>query len=98
MSTDSTLYEYCDYEAADDPRFAYTEDTFAPPPGTWAPDCGHPACLADEQACPNFHDWDCPVATCRWDTARRCCELPKGHEGDHDYALSQTTASTGGPS
>lgn len=83
---------YCDAEAQDDPRFAYAEDTFSPPAGTWAPDCGHAACVADDAECVtyggrNWHEWDCPVATCRWDTARATCYFTVGHTGDHSYAL-----------
>ena len=84
---------YCEAEAQDDPRFRYTESTFDPPPGTWAPDCGHEACVADDRRCTDgsagWHDWDCPVATCRWDTARKTCDFPKGHAGDHSYALRE---------
>lgn len=71
-----------------DPRFDYAEDTFAPPPGTWAPDCGHAACAEDERACTaegGCHDWDCPVATCRWDTAGAMCVLDEGHAGEHRF-------------
>jgi hypothetical protein len=88
-------FDFCDAEAQDDPRFAYAESTFNPPLGTWAPDCGHAACVADDQDCvtyggPNGHDWDCPVAVCRWDTARATCDLSDGHYGDHSYALPAT--------
>ena len=87
----------CDQVASDDPRFAYGEDTFAPPPGTWAPDCGHPRCLEDDQDCvtyggQNGHEWGCPVAECRWDAARASCELATGHSGDHSYALPSLVA------
>ncbi len=79
---------YCDAYASEDPRFDYGNwDTFAPPPGTWAPDCGHEACVEDESRCPGFHDWDCPVATCRWNAARTGCDFPANHSGDHSYAL-----------
>lgn len=90
------MIDFCESEAADDPRFAYTEPTFAPPPGTWAPECGHPACVAD--MCPGYHDWDCPVAECRWNAARAGCELASGHEGEHSYAMPAAGAGTGATS
>ena len=68
-----------------DPRFDYGEDTFGPPAGTWAPDCGHAACVEDERACTDCHDWGCPVARCRWDTAHAMCELDEGHDGEHRF-------------
>ena len=83
----------CDAYAAEDSRFDYGNwDTFSPPPGTWAPDCGHAACVADDLDCvtyggDNGHDWGCPVAACRWDAARAGCEFVIGHAGDHSYAL-----------
>lgn len=86
----------CDAERHDDPRFAYAESTFDPPPGTWAPDCGHPACIEDDRHCPSgdgFHDWDCPVAECRWNTARNVCDLEAGHEGEHRFDLPTAAAS-----
>ena len=87
--------DWCEAYAEDDPRYQYGESTFAPAPGTWAPDCGHPACLADDrgEGClggGGCHYWDCPVAACRWDTARSGCDLPASHDGDHSYALPAT--------
>lgn len=82
---------YCDQESADDPRFAYAEDTFNPPPGTWAPDCGHEACVADDTACADTgHYWDCAVAKCRHGVAHTTCDFEGGHPGDHSYALPAT--------
>jgi hypothetical protein len=76
-----------------DPRFEYTNwDTFAPPPGTWAPDCGHAACVEDDKHCPSgdgFHTYDCPVAVCRWDTARATCDLDDGHDGGHRWYVPE---------
>lgn len=82
------MIDFCDAYAGDDPRYDYANwDTFAPAPGTWAPDCGHPACVEDDRACANFHDYDCPVAVCRWDAARAHCDLPRHATGEHSYAL-----------
>lgn len=82
---------YCDREVADDPRYQYTEPTFNPAPGTWAPDCGHPACVADDEAHAEVgHDWDCAIAECRWNAARGTCDFEAGHAGDHSYALPST--------
>jgi hypothetical protein len=87
--------DYCDAEAQADPRYQYAEATFNPAPGTWAPDCGHPACVADDDVCVTYgpgagHEWDCPVATCRLDTASAACGFAPGHDGDHSWALPPT--------
>lgn len=82
---------YCAAEAADDPRFAYAEDTFNPPPGTWAPDCGHPACIEDDAKDADVgHSWDCAVAECRYGIAHSTCDFEAGHDGDHSYARPPT--------
>ena len=74
---------------AADPRFDYPNwDTFAPPPGTWAPDCGHAACIEDDRHCPSgdgFHTYDCPVAVCRLAAANNTCDLNAEHEGAHQF-------------
>lgn len=93
MST--TMPQPCPAERADDPRFDYAGDTFNPPPGTWAPDCGHPACIEDARNCPSgdgWHGWDCPVAVCRWNAARDCCDLEADHDGEHRFQLPAPSA------
>ncbi len=80
-------YTPCDENRQDDPRFAYGESTFDPAPGTWAPECGHAACIEDDERHPTFHGWDCPVAECRWNTARDACQGDAGHAGEHVFAL-----------
>lgn len=98
----STIIMGCDAVRREvDPRFEYPNwDTFAPPPGTWAPDCGHATCVEDARNCPEpsgFHDWDCPVATCRLSTANATCDLDAGHEGEHHWYIPELTATVAAP-
>lgn len=90
MPTARTWPEPCHAERQDDPRWDVAADTFDPPPGTWAPDCGHAACVEDAAQCPGgggWHDWECPVAACRYEASRDTCSLEAGHEGEHRFRL-----------
>ncbi len=88
---------YCDLPREDsEPRWNWREDTFDPPPGVWSPECGHAVCIAedalhvetDNRECtsPTGSGWDCPLGECRWNTVHAACDLPAGHDGQHQYA------------
>ena len=68
-----------------DPRFDFGANTFAPPSGVWAPECGHAACVEDDARCTKGHGWDCPVAACRVAVASAGCDLEAGHDGPHMF-------------
>ena len=82
----SALYRCWVERREADPRFDYGTDTFDPPSGTWAPECGHAACIEDDARCQDGHGWDCPVAYCRVATATAVCDLERGHRSAHLFS------------
>jgi len=67
-----------------DPRYDYTGDDFD------IPECDDPSCrCAERDTCATtalsegWHDWECPVVTCRWDRVNSICGLTEGHAGEH---------------
>lgn len=88
-----------------EPRWDRQGDAFDPPADMWAPGCGHEACQADDaekHAVSGWHDYDCPVAQCRWSTIKNPCQLGRDHDGPHEFdpipaPLAATAGGRGAP-
>jgi hypothetical protein len=68
-----------------DPLYDRQSPWFHPSPALWAPGCGHVSCTQQPVPLSGWHEWDDPIAECRYALLHQCCYLDEGHDGRHEY-------------